>query len=121
MLHAEQQKEQQPPALEPAAENGEGGLEADEAAEPVPFMLEAQPAASNVQEVGTSDPVGDFVSLIGRGRLDAAFRGMQAIITDLVDSSMGSRSAIRPPPPLDCHAAQSAMCQDAVGLHFVIT
>ncbi|KAK9814489.1 hypothetical protein WJX72_006674 [[Myrmecia] bisecta] len=54
------------------------------------FDLNEAPA-TQVESVGTSNPQGDFASLLGRGRVDAAVRGMQTAVTSLVDSSLGDR------------------------------
>lgn len=54
------------------------------------FSLEGA-AAPAVTEVGTSDPVNDFVFMIKHDNLDKAFSGMPKAITSLVQNSMGDR------------------------------
>ena len=75
------------PALQAIKDEGE---EEPQAARAAAFSLEgaAAPAAS---EVGTSDPVGDFTSMLKHDKLSTAFSSMPKAVETLVENSMGDR------------------------------
>ena len=75
------------PALQAIKDEGE---EEPQAASAAAFSLEgaAAPAAS---EVGTSDPVGDFTSMLKHDKLSTAFSSMPEAVETLVENSMGDR------------------------------
>lgn len=54
------------------------------------FSLEGT-AATSVEAVGTSDPVGDFGVLLREGKPDVAFRSLPEAVVSLVDNSLGER------------------------------
>ncbi len=59
-------------------------------AEVTAFSLEGT-AASSVETVGTSDPVGDFGVLLREGKQDVAFSSLPHAVVSLVDNSLGER------------------------------
>ena len=54
------------------------------------FSLEGA-AAPAVTEVGTSDPVNDFMAMIKQENLDGAFSSLSKAVVTLVQNSMGNR------------------------------
>lgn len=69
------------------------GVQLKEEAKPVEetaFSLEGA-AASSVETVGTSDPVGDLEVLLKEGKPDVAFSSLPQAVFTLVDNSLGER------------------------------
>ena len=87
MKHQPLHLQEADPALE--AVKIEGNEEQQDASAAA-FSLEGA-AAPAPSEVGTSDPTGDFTSMLKHDKLSTAFSSMPKAVGTLVENSMGDR------------------------------